>query len=427
MLTPMRNPVPLPRNPSAGPLFPAHPARVGKDPGTVLFISTYNIQCGLATYTENLAAALAARHGPVAVLANKVLPTYSDTGHGRCEYVRCWDRITCHFDGLKAEMTRRAPRVVHIQFEYGLFAAGYTSLLEFLDWLHGRHIAIVLTPHSVIKRPDYFAGLAGLLRRHLIWFRDVLRKVDAVIVHTALMKGALRAWGCPESRIEIIPHGIETVERVSPIEARTALGLPLDKKIILSFGLITRCKNLHANVRIIAGLSKRFPDLHYLIAGFPQAGANRANAIYADRLVRQVADHRNMSIDVSFIPHDRIKYYLCAADIYLLNYAQTPASASGNACLAIAYGIPSVASRSNLLDEMPDEVCLRVDVNAPRQVAEALARLLADPELGHTLRERALALAPTRSWDKVAALHVQLYDKVVAGPGGYPAVPCTGK
>jgi len=229
------------------------------------------------------------------------------------------------------------------------------------------------------------------------------------------MKEALLTWDFPESKIEVIPHGIETGEIVSQIEARRKLDLPLDKKIILSFGLITWSKNIHKNIPIISRLSKRFSEIHYLIAGFPQgAGPYSANKIYANLLTEQIKYRRNMSINTSFIPHDQIKYYLCAADIYLLNYTSTPASSSGNACLSLTYGIPSVTSRAHLLDAMTEDVCLKVDVNAPQQVERALARLLAEPDLRNRLSGRALETAKTRSWDKIANLHIRLYEKVAA-------------
>ena len=122
-----------------------------------------------------------------------------------------------------------------------------------------------------------------------------------------------------------------------------------------------------------------------------------------------------MRLDARFIPHDSIKYYLCSADIYLLNYARTSASTSGNACLALTYGVPSITSRAHLLGEMTEDVCLKVDINAPDQVEQALVRLLTEPDLPGTLRAGALEMAQARTWDKIAALHLQVYDKMVAG------------
>lgn len=397
-------------------MWAARPVKFCMKPGKILFISTYNIQCGISTYTENLTTALEALNCNLVVLANKVLPTYYDTGHGKCEYIRCWDRHACVFDEIKKEIEKHAPLVVHIQFEYSLFAADYKKFIEFLAWLNRQNIPIVMTPHSVSARQNHFFRLRGLLlKRYFTWFGAVLNKLDAVIVHTEVMKEALLTWDFPESKIEIIPHGIETGELVNPIEARRKLDLPLDKTIILSFGLITWSKNLHKNIRIISRLSKRFPEIHYLIAGFPQVvRRHSANAMYAKELTRQIKCHRNMSINISFIPHDRIKYYLCAADIYLLNYTRTPASSSGNACLSLTYGIPSVTSRAHLLDAMTEDVCLKVDINAPKQVEQALVRLLTDSDLRNRLREKALETAKARSWDKIAGLHIQLYEKVTA-------------
>lgn len=391
------------------------PRGLAGKPGKILFVSTYNIQCGLSTYTENLTAALEALKCNLLVLANRVLPNYYDTMHGKCEYIRCWDRHACVFDCVKKEIEKYDPSVVHIQFEQALFAAGPKAFIEFLAWLNSRNIPVVMTPHSIMARQKRFSLRGVLRKRRYAWFLDALNKVDAVIVHTKAMKDALLAWGFPESKIEIIPHGVEIGELVSPIQARRELDLPLDKKIILSFGLIAPSKNIHENILVISRLSKRFPEIHYLIAGFPQVVRScSANAIYANELRKQVEFRRNMNLNISFIPHDRIKYYLCAADIYLLNYARTPASSSGNACLSLAYGIPSVASRAHLLDDMTEDVCLKVDINAPRQVEQALERLLTEPDLRKRLGQRALEMARTRAWDKIAALHLQLYARMTA-------------
>jgi glycosyltransferase involved in cell wall biosynthesis len=69
---------------------------------------------------------------------------------------------------------------------------------------------------------------------------------------------------------------------------------------------------------------------------------------------------------------------------------------------AMACGTPIVTSNVNGLVEIAGDAALRVDPESAREIADAMGRILHDPELQTTLSNRGLERSKLFSWDKCA-------------------------
>lgn len=93
---------------------------------------------------------------------------------------------------------------------------------------------------------------------------------------------------------------------------------------------------------------------------------------------------------------------------------------------AFACGTPVVTSNTTSLPEVAADAALLVDPLSTPQIAEAITRVVSDPALRATLRERGLRRAADYGWPAVAERVRTVLDAVAAGlRPGTPAWPLT--
>ncbi len=224
----------------------------------------------------------------------------------------------------------------------------------------------------------------------------------------------------PASRQNVValsPHPLydNFGEAVDKNEARKALGLPLDKTILLFFGFIRDYKGLDLlmkayaraitnhqspKTKLIAPLRQRITNNNLLlvVAGEFYNNAQQYSDLEKDlHLEGQIAWHTN------FIPDDRVRYYFSAADLIVQPYKS--ATQSGVTQIAYHFEKPMLVTNvGGLAEIVPDgKVGYVCDVNV-ESVAGALKRF-ADIEP----KERGAAFLQTireekqkYGWDKMA-------------------------
>jgi glycosyltransferase involved in cell wall biosynthesis len=238
--------------------------------------------------------------------------------------------------------------------------------------------------------------LAGypLHRPQLRW---ALRAADRVISVSRSLKDTAMAIGVPGERIRVISNGVDT-ERffpVSRVAAREALGLPLDRRIILSIGGLNEGKGHHHVIEILPALRKRHPDLLYVIVGGGQPGNT-----YRPVLERMIHD-RGLEPHVLLAgerTHDEIPRWMGAADLFCL---ATRSEGWANVLLeALACGRPVVSTRvgGNAEIVTGDHLGLL----APYGDGPALERTLLDALDRRWEAETLAAHARRHSWDATA-------------------------
>jgi len=212
----------------------------------------------------------------------------------------------------------------------------------------------------------------GVLRRAVESL--ALRAADAVIVTTSEL-GAHVAARVGGAKVHLIPNGVDTT-RFAPIPRR-----PGRLKNVLYVGRLSAEKNLGAVVAAAAGLAGRF-ELRLTFVGDGPARASLE------------AEARRRGVAVEFVPvveHRRVPAYLAAADAFVL-----PSRTEGHpkALLeAMSAGVPCVASNvgGNRAVIEAGATGLLFDLGDPGGLAEALARVLGDPEGARALAARARA------------------------------------
>jgi glycosyltransferase involved in cell wall biosynthesis len=223
-------------------------------------------------------------------------------------------------------------------------------------------------------------------------------KRAARIIAVAHPLAALARWlGVPESRIEVIPNGVDA-SRFAPrdrAETRKAMGLPEHGRLLVSVGHLSPRKGFHRLLAILPELTRAFPDLTLAIVGGMESAGS-----YEGQLRRQASE---LGLDGKVIftgprPPAEVALWLNAADLFVLASARE--GCPNVVWEAMACGKPVVATRVGEVERMVPEfagILCGSDTDD-----EELGRCLAKG-LQRTWDEGAIrAYAARHTWEQVA-------------------------
>src|SRR4051794_4816780 len=223
----------------------------------------------------------------------------------------------------------------------------------------------------------------------------------------------VRLYGARPERIELVPPGVVHAF-FSPGDragARTALGLPQDRPVLLFVGRIQPLKGLDVAVRALAELRDRGAVL--VAVGGPSGLDGEVEAAKVRLLAEELGvDGRIRWIDPQ--PHYLLSTFYRAADVVLV---PSRSESFGLVALeAAACGTPVVAAAVGGLRTLVQDgrTGFLIDSRDPDAFAAATDQLLDDPALAAAMGADAAARALTFTWSTTAARLRRLYADLTA-------------
>ncbi|MCS4540975.1 MAG: glycosyltransferase [Euryarchaeota archaeon] len=294
------------------------------------------------------------------------------------------------------------PTVVHIQFTTVAYPKVSFSLL--LSLLRKLNRPIVLTQHEAIPEIRKIKLRTG-------YEKFIYEKVDAIIAHTEHIKKYLLDIGVPKEKVAIIPHGVHIASKISKGEAREKLNLSSNALILLVFGYISRHKGIEYAIKAMRSIRKDVEQARLIIAGGLPPLSNDFAYLKKLKALSEAEGVVGKTLFTGYVEDELISSYHRAADILLLPY--TNASESGILHLAVGAGLPIIASNIKGLEIVSQNgIGLSVDPYDSESIAAAVKRLLKDKELYQKCIKACQNLAKERCWEKIAEMHVQLYESL---------------
>ena len=238
---------------------------------------------------------------------------------------------------------------------------------------------------------------------------EIIGCADAICVScTEEERQFLRLYGEPAGKIEIIAPGVEHAffapgDRAG---ARNAIGLPIDRPVLLFVGRIQPLKGPDVAVRALAALNR--PDALLLIVG----GASGLEGVGEMRHVQGLITELGVEDQVRFIepqPHHILSTYYRAADVVLV-----PSRSESFGLVALeasACGLPVVASGVGGLLTLVDhgDNGFLVHDRDPQRYAQYIAEILDDPQEAAAMGRRGAARARQYTWGFAAARLRRVY------------------
>jgi glycosyltransferase involved in cell wall biosynthesis len=292
----------------------------------------------------------------------------------------------------------RLVREADVILAHWTFPDGFSGLV----WarLMGRKLALVIHGNESIHYFD-----PDSIRKRLIRF--TLARADHIVaVSRDLRDKLVDGYGIAPGRVTVLANGVDLDKfRAVPQEAaRTALGLPADRKILLAVARLSPEKRLDLLLRAAARAAGGEPFRLYLVGDGPEE----------DRL-RQLTGELGLEGVVSFVgavPHAEIHLWMSAADLFCLSSER-----EGSPVVigeAFVCGTPVIATRVGGVGDLvaDDRLGLLVRPESVDALAEALRVGLATTWDRGYLSSYGLQFG----WDIVAArLHEVLSQVARAG------------
>lgn len=275
------------------------------------------------------------------------------------------------------------------------FPDGFAGV--FLARLWKKPLTITLRGHDVNVLPNY------PVRRRQIQF--ALNHADRVIaVAEALRRGAI-ALGADPNKSVTISNGVDLDKffPVPQVEARERLGLPQNRRIVLSVGRIVENKGYHLIVEALHLLREAEQNCPYLVI----VGGAADEAIYPAKL-RETITQLKMGKDVLLAgpqANETLRDWYSAADVYCL---ASKTEGWPNVLLeSLACGTPVVATNTWGTPEIicSNEYGLLVERSAA-DIATGLQTALAT----QWDRQRMMDYAATHTWHSVAEKVIRNFE-----------------
>ncbi|MGO9322598.1 MAG: glycosyltransferase family 4 protein [Solirubrobacteraceae bacterium] len=212
--------------------------------------------------------------------------------------------------------------------------------------------------------------------------------------------------GVAGERIDVVPNGLGTSQGATPLaqeETRRRFGLDA-RRVLLSLSAKRPHKNLAALIEAMAMIP---PELRPLLVlpGYPT---------WHEAELRERAVRAGVAEDVRFlgwVSGAELEGLWAIADAFVF-----PSLYEGfglPVLEAMARGVPVACSNASSLPEVAGDTALLFDPRERSQIAQAVQRLLGEPELAARLRALGRARARLFTWERTARLTLESYRRAL--------------
>ncbi len=253
--------------------------------------------------------------------------------------------------------------------------------------------------------------------------KQVLSAADRIIASTLAEQSQLEfLYRADTQKISVIPPGVDTIHfyPIPPDEARSAINMSPNERMILYVGRIEPLKGVDTLIRAMAVLRQNCkdsdcPHILTIIGGDPDTSPKKMSREMAR--LQALCHELGMKDVIIFLGkkgQDTLPYYYSAADVLVM---PSHYESFGMVALeAMACGTPVVASQvGGLAFLVQDGITGYVvpDGN-PNLLSDRLSTLIRDDALRMKMGEQAAVVAKDYSWVRIAEKIAAVYQNLLA-------------
>ena len=299
-------------------------------PERIAFLGDYPPRlCGIATFTADLCEAM--------VTAAPDAECYAGAVNDRAGPYAYPPRVRFELDEKELDSYRRAAdflnfdnaEILCVQHEFGIY--GGPAGAHILALLKEVRMPVVTTLHTVLREPDSDQRMV---------MEELARRSDRLVVMARKGAEILReTYGIPDSKIDIIPHGIPDIPFADSGSYKAQFGVQ-GREVLLTFGLLGPGKGIEYVIEALPAIVRRFPNVIYLVLGatHPHLVAREGESyrLGLERLAEDRGVKDNVIFFNQYVSLDDLKEFISATDIYLTPYLNEAQITSGT--LAYVFG-----------------------------------------------------------------------------------------
>lgn len=375
------------------------------------YIGTYPPrECGIGTFTKNLLTSMTYDNGTERK-SNEGFVVAMDGLEGTHDYPRKV-KLTVRQEHQRDYI--RAAKFINIsgadlcilEHEFGIF--GGENGVYILSLLHRLEIPLLVTFHTVLKSPSY-------TQKTIV--QEIFKMANKIVVMSNKAIGFLAGiYNIPEEKIVLIEHGVPDLQFSQEL-SKKEFNLE-DKKVLLTFGLISRDKGIGTVIKALPKVVKKYPETLYMILGKTHPNVLRYSGEeyrnYLQRLVINLNLGKNVFFLNEFIIQKDLFKYLSAADIYITPYLNEAQITSGTLSYAIGVGSAVISTPYWHARELLAEGRGRLfNFNDSEQLTEILLELLDKPDVLKKLRKKAYDYGRKITWPKIGDQYITLSERIL--------------
>ena len=368
------------------------------------FVGTYGPRrCGIATFTADLAAAVAGndqRALPMVLAVTEPSGQYQYPAEVKFEIRQ----------NVKADYARAAEfvnfssvRLVSVQHEYGIFGGDDGGYI--LDFVRALRVPVIVTLHTVLKSPS--PNQAAIVHKMLAYGAQL------VVMSRVARDLLASSYGVGSENVRIVPHGIPVMERNPDQEALKAQFGVAQRRLLLTFGLLSPNKGIETVIRALPAVVRDFPDVMYFVVGATHPAVLRqegeAYRTMLEREAEKLGVREHVAFRGQFVSAGELREYLQAADIFVTPYLNEAQVSSGALSYAMGAGAAVVSTpywhaQELLADKRGHLFPFKDHVSLSRTLLE----LCGSPTELQRVRNAAFAFTQPMEWPRVGDSYFEI-------------------
>jgi len=375
-------------------------------PTRVAFVGNYlPRQCGIATFTTDLCAALAGEFGPERLFAIPVNDPESSYEYPEQVRLELEQEDLGSYERAAEFLNFNGNDLVCLQHEYGIY--GGPAGRHILTLLRKLKMPLVTTLHTVLREPD--ANQRAVLE-------EIARLSDRLVVMSELAAQLLRdVYAVPGGKIDVIPHGVPDLPFMDPNYFKDKFGTE-GKSVLLTFGLLSPNKGIENVIRALPAILARHPHVVYIVSGVTHPHIRRREGErYREQLLALAAElgvSDRLILNNRFVSAEELVEHVGGADIYITPYLQEAQVVSGTLAIALGAGKAIVSTPYwHAKELLAEKRGVLVPFADPDAIAEAVVALLENEADRHAMRKRAYLHSRGTTWPKTARAYMASFQR----------------
>lgn len=378
----------------------------------IAYISTYPPrECGLATFNQNLVNALSLNpaYNPQKSFVIALNESDDVNEHQYPDEVKFVIRQQNQQDYIEAANFINNSDVDSciIEHEFGIYGGNSgVFLLSLINRLKKPFITIL---HTVLKEPSFM--------QQTIIKEIALKSSNIVVMSKKAVMFLTSIYQIPKASIKLIEHGVPDLEPVPNNEIAQS-DLFKSRKVLFTFGLISRNKGLETVIKALPEIVAQHPDVLYVILGNTHPGVVKHNGEeYRDSLKALAKDlgvEKNIAFVNKFVSEDELHQYLTACTLYITPYLNEAQITSGTLSYAIGAGAAVVSTPYWHAQELlADNRGKLFDFKNDKQLANIVNELLSDKDKYQKLRQNAYEYGLNLRWPAIGTVYLNVLNEAV--------------
>ena len=378
----------------------------------IAYISTFPPrECGLATFNQNLVNAIGVNDkytedGSFIVAVNE--SNELDEHHYPKEVKFVIRQQNRHDYIAAAEFINDSDvDTCIIQHEYGIF--GGTSGIYLLGLINKLTKPFVTILHTVLKEPDFMQETI---------LKEIAGKTSKVVVMSKKAVLFLKSiYKIPAEKIKIIEHGVPDLEP-SPNNPLLQTALFKGKRVLFTFGLISKNKGLETVIKALPAIVAKHPNVLYIILGNTHPGVVRESGEkYRDSLKQlaiELGVDKNVAFINKFVSEAELYEYLTAADLYITPYLNEAQITSGTLSYAVGAGAAVVSTPYWHAQELlADGRGKLFDFKNYKQLSDIVNGILDNEQEHKSLKNKAYSYGLKLRWPSIGNTFIKVLEEAV--------------